>query len=98
MRKLYVFVLTVCFSILSFGQNDKSWAKMASSKNETFYNVQEKFNKYWENKAPAKGQGYKIFKRWENQIADKIYPSGDMSLHLTRIQTSLNGNNVTTIN
>ncbi|WP_405296644.1 T9SS type A sorting domain-containing protein [Algibacter sp. Ld11] len=80
MRKLYAFVLTVCFSILSFGQNDKSWAKMASIQNETFYDVQAKFNKYWENKTPEKGQGYKIFKRWENQIADKIYPSGDMSL------------------
>ena len=80
MRKLYAFVLTAFFSILSFGQNDKSWAKMGSSKNETFYSVQEKFNQYWENKAPEKGQGYKIFKRWENQIADKIYPSGDMSL------------------
>ncbi|MDO7171716.1 T9SS type A sorting domain-containing protein [Mariniflexile sp. AS56] len=80
MRKLYTLVLTVFFSILSFGQNDKSWAKMGTSKNETFYDVQAKFNKFWKAKTPGKGQGYKIFKRWENQIADKIYPSGNMSL------------------
>ncbi|MEW4925514.1 T9SS type A sorting domain-containing protein [Algibacter sp. 2305UL17-15] len=80
MRKRYAIVLTAFFSILSFGQNDKSWTKMGTSKNETYYDVQAKFDKYWESKTPEKGQGYKIFKRWENQIADKVYPSGDMTL------------------
>lgn len=80
MRKFYVLALTVFFSILSFGQNDKSWAKMGTSENETFYDVQSKFKNFWKNKTPGKGQGYKIFKRWENQIADKIYPSGNMML------------------
>ncbi|MFD0835437.1 T9SS type A sorting domain-containing protein [Mariniflexile aquimaris] len=80
MKNFYTLVLTVFFSTVLFGQNDKSWAKMGTSKNESFYDVQAKFNKYWENRTPEKGQGYKIFKRWENQIADKIYPSGDMSL------------------
>lgn len=80
MKKIYILAFTMLFSILSFGQNDKSWAKMGTSKSGNFYEVQAKFNKYWKNKTPEKGQGYKIFKRWENQIEDKIYPSGDLSL------------------
>lgn len=80
MKKLYAIVLTVFFSVLSFGQNDKSWTKKGASKNQTFYDVQAKFDKYWENRTPQKGQGYNIFKRWENKVADKVYPSGDMSL------------------
>ncbi|MGB5420300.1 T9SS type A sorting domain-containing protein [Algibacter sp.] len=80
MKKLYTLTLTMLISILSFGQNDKSWTKMGTSNKESFYEVQSKFDNFWENKTPEKGQGYKIFKRWENQIADKVYPSGDMSL------------------
>ncbi|MFV9550234.1 T9SS type A sorting domain-containing protein [Algibacter sp. PT7-4] len=80
MKNFYVLGLALFFSISAFGQDDKSWTKMGTSKKETFYDVKTKFNKYWKNKTPQKGQGYKIFKRWENQIEDKIYPSGDMSL------------------
>ncbi|KAA5823332.1 T9SS type A sorting domain-containing protein [Algibacter amylolyticus] len=80
MKKIYAILFTVLFSVLSFGQNGKSWSKKGTSKKETFYNVQAKFDKYWETKTPAKGQGYNIFKRWEKKVADKVYPSGDMSL------------------
>jgi hypothetical protein len=80
MKKIYTLALAVLFSILSFGQNDKSWTKMGTSTNESFYEVKSKFDKFWDCKTPEKGQGYKIFKRWENQIEDKVYPSGDLSL------------------
>ncbi|PRP67944.1 hypothetical protein BST86_13010 [Nonlabens agnitus] len=62
-----------------FSQGDKSWSKMAASE-KSFYELQKEFNNYWSNRIPEKGQGYKIFKRWENQIADKVYPTGDLSL------------------
>ena len=45
-----------------------------------FYEVQAAFNAYWAGKPISKGKGYKAFKRWENYMEPRVYPSGDRSL------------------
>ena len=56
------------------------WRKMSDNKDATLYEVREDFYAYWNNRTPEKGQGYKVFKRWENQISSRVFPSGDMTL------------------
>ena len=41
-----------------------------------FYEVQEAFNAYWENREITKGNGWKPFKRWEWWQGRHIYPDG----------------------
>lgn len=70
----------------AFGQSKEktaNWRNVTEYKDATFYDVQQDFNEYWKDKTPGKGQGYKPFKRWENYMAPRVYPSGDMSLPST---------------
>lgn len=56
---------------------------MNNNEGATFYEVQKNFNNYWKDKTPERGKGYKPFKRWEDYMAPRVYPSGDMSLPTT---------------
>jgi photosystem II stability/assembly factor-like uncharacterized protein len=60
--------------------NKIDWTEMSNVKDATFYEVQEAFNQYWENKEVERGKGYKPFKRWEAYMEERVYPSGNMSL------------------
>ncbi|MEM5564346.1 hypothetical protein WNY78_04495 [Psychroserpens sp. AS72] len=85
MKKItYAFMLSIC--CLAFGQSqteiqsEVDWTKMTDNKGATFYEVQQDFNDYWRNKEVARGKGYKPFKRWEEFMELRVYPSGDLSL------------------
>ena len=41
-----------------------------------FYETQQEFESYWQNKTIEKGKGWKQFKRWENFISPRVYPDG----------------------
>ncbi len=56
------------------------WREGANRKNATFAQVQAQFKKDWAGKKPKKGEGYKVFKRWEDYMAPRVYPSGNMAL------------------
>ena len=75
-------LLLMCFTIVVFGQTEKKvdWTEMGDAKSATFYEVQAAFNAYWKDKTPARGQGYKPFKRWEDYMESRVYPSGNMNL------------------
>lgn len=45
-----------------------------------FYETQAAFETYWEGKTLEKGKGFKQFKRWENYMMPRVYPSGDVTL------------------
>ena len=59
------------------------WRKGANNRNATFGQLQAKFYKDWSGKKPKKGEGYKVFKRWENFMAPRVYPSGNLALPAT---------------
>src|SRR5690606_20074596 len=50
-----------------------------------FYDIQASFENYWKTHDPdVKGNGYKVFKRWEHFVGPRVYPGGDLSqLELT---------------
>lgn len=43
-----------------------------------FYEVQKKFNDYWQNRTDYKGNGYKMFKRWEYINHNRVLPDGKL--------------------
>ncbi|MES2774652.1 MAG: T9SS type A sorting domain-containing protein [Bacteroidota bacterium] len=67
-------------------ENAVKWQKMSDNKGATFYQVQEDFYKYWKDKKVEKGKGYKPFKRWEDYMKPRVYPSGNMMLPSTTYQ------------
>lgn len=93
MRSIYTSLfLALCFCV-SNAQNLSnipnveavSWSTMMQDPNGNFYQIQQKFNQYWDGKdITEKGKGYKQFKRWENFVERRCYPSGDLAqLNLT---------------
>ncbi|MEK7257519.1 MAG: hypothetical protein AAB316_22380, partial [Bacteroidota bacterium] len=72
--------MVLFLSLPAFSQKKVNWRERGDNKNATFYEVQQDFYEYWQAKTPQKGQGYKVFKRWENYMIPRVYPSGDMSL------------------
>ncbi|MBK6903260.1 MAG: hypothetical protein IPH04_10745 [Saprospirales bacterium] len=52
------------FSSTAFAQN-KDWLLKMQDPNVDFWEVQEEFNNYWKDRTDYKGNGYKVFKRWE---------------------------------
>ncbi len=52
------------------------WIEMMQDHSVNFYDVQEAFEAYWENREVTKGNGWKQFKRWEWWQERHIYPDG----------------------
>ncbi len=59
------------------------WQEKSNNKNATFYQVLQDFNQHWQGKRIGKGQGYKNFKRWQEFMAPRVYPSGSLALPST---------------
>ncbi len=49
-----------------------------NSNTDNFYLVQQKFNEYFTGRDSGRGTGYKQFKRWEEFMAPRVYPSGKL--------------------
>ena len=54
----------------------QTWVDMMLDPSVNFYETQQEFENYWQNKSIEKGKGWKQFKRWENFIAPRVYPDG----------------------
>lgn len=57
---------------------NNDWLEMIQDPDVDFYEVQSVFNKYWENRTDYKGNGYKIFKRWEYINESRVLPDGKL--------------------
>lgn len=76
----FVFVLTL-LSTFTFSQNpNPQWFELMADPSKSLYEIQESFYSFWQNRTIEKGKGYKAFKRWENYMAPRVYPSGDITL------------------
>jgi len=81
--------IILCYVFPSFGQyypdkalNDTAkypyWQEMMQDPNANFYATVSAFNKYWENRTDYKGNGWKVFKRWEYINKDLVLPNGKL--------------------
>ncbi|NOZ46790.1 MAG: PKD domain-containing protein [Chlorobi bacterium] len=79
MKKL--FLLLFAFSIVTL-LNAQPWLKNIPAEklnNQTynFYDIQKAFNQYWDGKEIERSKGWKQFKRWENFMEPRVYPTGN---------------------
>jgi len=56
------------------------WVEKMNDRSVNFYDVQQSFNEYFENKPTGKGTGWKQFKRWEWFTEQRVYPSGNREI------------------
>lgn len=71
-------LLLLLSSFVSFAQD---WANKMQDPHANYYEIKSDFETYWSTRdVSEKGKGYKAFKRWENFVAPRVYPSGDLSL------------------
>jgi PKD repeat protein/photosystem II stability/assembly factor-like uncharacterized protein len=52
------------------------WAQMMDDPNADFYETQKAFELYFEGRERQPGDGWKVFKRWENHWQDYLNPDG----------------------
>ena len=72
MKKI-IFLITV-LPITLYSQD---WIDKMQNPNINFYETQQDFEEYWRNKPIEKGKGWKQFKRWENFMIPRVFPSGE---------------------
>lgn len=94
MSKLILFFLIIFSVNISFSQ---PWMKLIPEEKITngqtdFYEIQEAFNTYWKDKKVERSHGWKQFKRWENFMAPRVYPSGKLPQNILWDEIQ-NGNN-----
>lgn len=92
-RKVFLISFLILFSNSIFAQD---WTKKMADPSINFYDVQTSFNTYWkkeERKEKFKSfftfqkkteqeenEGFTMYKRWENFVEPRVFPSGDRSL------------------
>lgn len=52
------------------------WISMMQDPDANFFATQEAFEKYWDNRPITRGCGWKVFKRWEYMMRDRVSPEG----------------------
>ena len=70
----------IVFLLFSFTSISQQWVDMMRNPAVNFYETQAAFEAYWAGKTLEKGKGFKQFKRWENYMKPRVYPSGDITL------------------
>jgi hypothetical protein len=77
----FQFYLAAVFLLSQSVSFSQQWATMMQNGNGNFYEIKADFENYWAvHDKDEKGKGYKAFKRWENFVERRVYPSGDLSL------------------
>ncbi len=74
--KRFLLILSLFFVANTMFAQEQSWVSMMQDPNANFYDIQKAFYAEWKDKTPEKGQGFKQFKRWENFMEPRVYPSG----------------------
>ena len=83
---LYLIITFLCVSNTVYSQNQKndrstdisgaSWIDMMQSPDANFYTTQQVFNNYWRGRVRQKGDGWKVFKRWESFMETRVNSNG----------------------
>jgi hypothetical protein len=84
MKKIFAFfILSFCgLNLLS-----QQWVDKMMDPTSNFYDIQNEFNTYWStHDYTEKGKGWKQFKRWENYMEPRVYPSGNITLPSQNMQ------------
>ena len=84
LRKVSVFLTALYFAASGFAQapsGDSSqypyWIDMMQDVNSNFFGTQRAFELYWEKRERDKGDGWKVFKRWEYFMSQRVDANGN---------------------
>lgn len=85
MKKFSTLFLLIVINIhfINAQTDTRPWWEMMHDPSVNFYDVQKSFNEYWSGRRIDKGKGWKVYKRWEDFVAPRVFPSGDRSLLVT---------------
>ena len=94
--------LLISQNIKNTSDAERSWVEMMQDPAVNFYDVQKVFQTYWKDKKVSAEEseneeegGWQQFKRWENYMEPRVYPSGkrvDPSLAYQEYQNYLSSN------
>lgn len=84
MKKLFCFLPVFFLAVVCNPLSAQPWLKaIKDNKSDNFYDYQKAFNDYWKNKDVEFEEenncsegGWQQFKRWENFMEPRVYPSG----------------------
>ena len=78
--KKFLFILSLFILPFFILSQEQEWVKLMQDPEANFYTIQQSFSEFWKtHDANQKGNGYKVFKRWENFVAPRVFPSGKLS-------------------
>jgi hypothetical protein len=76
--RLFIFLITLSIpSSAAFAQN-KDWLIKMQDPDVNFWELQKEFHDYWKNRTDYKGNGYKVFRRWEYINEVRVLPDGKL--------------------
>lgn len=52
------------------------WVQYMLEPNPNYYKVKKAFDEYWKDSVPKRGGGYKVFKRWEYRVTQRMLSDG----------------------
>ncbi len=76
-----------------FAQNtakDPLWIGYMNEPNPNYYKVKKAFDDYWKDSIPKKGWGYKVFKRWEYRVVNRLDSLGNVQWPQEQLTDLLN--------
>lgn len=78
MKKFILLSLGLIITTLPvFSQyNNASWISMMQDPDANFFATREAFNLFWQDRPITKGCGWKVFKRWEYMMHDRVSADG----------------------
>lgn len=94
-------ILLIIFSCSTISLFSQDWVKRMNDPSVNFYEVQKAFNDHWskeerkeklrsffsfKKEEDEENEGFTMYKRWENFVAPRVYPSGDRSVLLHTAQ------------
>ena len=87
--KKFLFILSLFILPFFILSQEQEWVKLMQDPEANFYTIQQSFSEFWKtHDANQKGNGYKVFKRWENFVAPRVFPSGKLSELNKRMKTA----------
>ena len=86
--RLLIAVLLIVQTAFAQEPKETDWVQKMLNPESNFYDVQAAFYEYWRGKEVPKGKGYKPFKRYEEFMKPRVYPTGYLPNNL--IQEELN--------
>lgn len=70
-----------------------NWMAPMLEPNPNYYKAKAAFDTFWKGTVPDKGFGYKVFKRWEHRVKDRLDSNGNVIWSKDQLNDLISANN-----